>query len=165
MGAISLRGDGATLDVTTAYGGGAISPGRTLRRDELTAGEVDTRYGRLLTALPAASHSFTVQFVAGRADQLTPESDAALKRLQDAIKAWPDVPDVDVIGHTDTAGSLRGKDALSLKRAATIRSLLIKLGVPAEQVHVAGRGERQLLVPTADNMAEAANRRVEITVY
>jgi OOP family OmpA-OmpF porin len=39
---------------------------------------------------------------------------------------------------------------------------LIAGGVPAEAITVAGRGESELAVPTADNVKEQANRRVEI---
>jgi flagellar motor protein MotB len=38
------------------------------------------------------------------------------------------------------------------------------MGIPEEQVQVAGRGKRELLVPTEDNVSEARNRRVEINV-
>jgi hypothetical protein len=37
-------------------------------------------------------------------------------------------------------------------------------GHPREQVSVAGRGEREPIVPTEDEVAEPRNRRVEITV-
>ena len=38
------------------------------------------------------------------------------------------------------------------------------MGIPAERIQAAGRGERELLVPTEDNVAEPRNRRVEINV-
>jgi outer membrane protein OmpA-like peptidoglycan-associated protein len=37
-------------------------------------------------------------------------------------------------------------------------------GVQSESVTAVGRGERELLVKTADQTAEPRNRRVEITV-
>ena len=43
-----------------------------------------------------------------------------------------------------------------------MRDLLVAAGVPAESVSVAGRGEREPVVATADEVAEARNRRVEI---
>jgi outer membrane protein OmpA-like peptidoglycan-associated protein len=36
--------------------------------------------------------------------------------------------------------------------------------VAADRIRVAGRGEREPLVPTADEVAEPQNRRVEINV-
>jgi len=38
------------------------------------------------------------------------------------------------------------------------------MGVPAERIVIAGRGEREPIVPTADNVDEPRNRRVEINV-
>jgi outer membrane protein OmpA-like peptidoglycan-associated protein len=38
------------------------------------------------------------------------------------------------------------------------------MGIRLEQVSVAGRGEREPLVTTEDEIAEPRNRRVEITV-
>jgi len=40
----------------------------------------------------------------------------------------------------------------------------VKAGVAADRISVAGRGEREPLVPTADEVAEPRNRRVEINV-
>jgi outer membrane protein OmpA-like peptidoglycan-associated protein len=45
-----------------------------------------------------------------------------------------------------------------------MREILITGGISAEHIDVAGRGEREPLVQTADEVAEARNRRVEINV-
>jgi outer membrane protein OmpA-like peptidoglycan-associated protein len=42
--------------------------------------------------------------------------------------------------------------------------MLIGLGLPAERIQAAGRGKRELLIPTEDNVSEERNRRVEISV-
>ncbi len=165
VGAISLRGDGVILDVDKAYGGAAQGQGIGLRAEETTEAVVSQRYGALLSALPPSARTFTVKFVAGRADLLTPASQQTLASLQTVLKGWQGVPDIAVVGHTDTVGSERGNDALSLKRAATIRQMLIQQGIAPEHIYAAGRGERQLTVQTPDHVAEEANRRVEITVY
>jgi outer membrane protein OmpA-like peptidoglycan-associated protein len=54
--------------------------------------------------------------------------------------------------------------ALSLRRASTVKSALVKEGVPADSISVVGRGETALLVPTKDNIREPQNRRVEIVI-
>jgi len=69
-----------------------------------------------------------------------------------------------VIGHTDTVGSLDFNDKLSRARADRMRELLIERGLPGERIQAAGRGKRELLVPTEDNVSEPKNRRVEINV-
>jgi len=73
-------------------------------------------------------------------------------------------PDVVVIGHTDTVGDAEGNDRLSAQRAETVKGFLVGIGIPAERIRTAGRGERELLVPTDDNVEEPRNRRVEINV-
>ena len=49
-------------------------------------------------------------------------------------------------------------------RAAAVREILVAAGVPAQKIENAGRGERELLVKSGDEVAEPKNRRVEISV-
>ena len=96
-------------------------------------------------------------------DELTAESKAELQNVLAALKDRP-LPDVLVIGHTDTVGDAVGNDRLSAQRAETVKGFLVDIGIPAERIRTAGRGERELLVPTADDVDEPRNRRVEINV-
>lgn len=70
---------------------------------------------------------------------------------------------VNVLGHTDRAGSRTYNNRLALKRANAVRDALINRGVAASLIKVDGRGEDQNLVATDDNVREPANRRAEIT--
>jgi len=67
-----------------------------------------------------------------------------------------------VIGHTDTVGGNRANNALSLARANAVKAALAHEGVRARNVHVSGEGESTLMVPTADGVKEASNRRAVI---
>jgi hypothetical protein len=69
-----------------------------------------------------------------------------------------------VTGHTDTVGAADYNLALSLRRAGTVADELVRQGVPADDITTLGRGEEDLLVPTADGVSEPRNRRVEIVV-
>jgi outer membrane protein OmpA-like peptidoglycan-associated protein len=69
-----------------------------------------------------------------------------------------------VTGHTDTVGDAAGNDRLSAQRAERVKGYLVAIGIAAGRIRTAGRGERELLVPTADNVEEPRNRRVEISV-
>jgi OOP family OmpA-OmpF porin len=71
---------------------------------------------------------------------------------------------VQVIGHSDRAGSEERNLQLSVSRAQGIRKFLIKAGVPAEAITVYGRGELEPLIPTPDGVAEPRNRRVDVLV-
>ena len=65
-------------------------------------------------------------------------------------------------GHADLSGPDPYNMGLSQQRAETVRDQLILLGVPAEMISIAWKGEREPLVPTPDGVREPQNRRVEI---
>ena len=67
-------------------------------------------------------------------------------------------------GHTDTSGSAAYNLELSQRRAEAVASELVRQGVPATEIVTIGRGEEDLLVPTADGVREPRNRRVEIVI-
>jgi outer membrane protein OmpA-like peptidoglycan-associated protein len=67
-------------------------------------------------------------------------------------------------GHTDTSGPNTYNLALSLRRANAVKDALVRDGVPERDISVVGLGETEPLVPTADGVREAQNRRVEIVL-
>jgi outer membrane protein OmpA-like peptidoglycan-associated protein len=119
-------------------------------------------FGDTLDALPGSPTSFTLYFLEGK-DELTAESQAQLEDVFAELKRRP-LPDIVVIGHTDTVGALDFNDHLSRARADRMRDLLVERGLPADRIQAAGRGKRELLIPTDDNVSEPRNRRVEINV-
>lgn len=127
-----------------------------------TAPEVAMRFGPALAALPARPTSFVLYFIEGK-DELSDPSKAVVEAVFSEIASRP-VPDIVVIGHTDTVGNDRTNDALALQRAEAVRSQLIQRGMAADSVKAIGRGKRELLVATPDGVAEPRNRRVEILV-
>ena len=148
-----LSGAYAARDVDTQ---GQIAP----RQED--ADSVHKRYSALLDARPPRPVSFTVHFVSGSASELTPESIPVIEAVKAALANRP-APEIAVVGHTDRVGRLEANDALSLQRAEAVRDKLVTAGVVAV-LEVAGRGEREPLVDTEDEVAEPANRRVEINL-
>jgi len=71
---------------------------------------------------------------------------------------------ISATGHADRSGSEDYNMALSLRRADSVREALIAGGVSPDAITVAGRGESEPAVPTADGVKEQANRRVEIVL-
>jgi outer membrane protein OmpA-like peptidoglycan-associated protein len=128
----------------------------------LSEAEVDQTFGEALKALPPAPERFTL-FYKFDSDELTDESNELLPRILDAVKQRPS-PDVIIIGHTDTTGTAVSNSALGMKRAVAIRNRLVEAGLDPSFVETTSHGEADLLVQTADNVAEPRNRRVEITV-
>lgn len=70
---------------------------------------------------------------------------------------------INVIGHADTSGPQDYNQKLALSRANNVRDALIQRGVDANMLFVDSQGENELLVDTADNVREPANRRVNIS--
>lgn len=142
--------------VGTIASDGRITPGTT------TAEAVRAAFPLLLDLHPAPLQRFTLNFETGTS-RLTAESTARLSEVIQAARARPG-GEIVVVGHTDRQGSLDANDRLSLERAQAIRALLIEQGFPAERVEAQGRGEREPLVPTDDEVAEPRNRRAEVLV-
>lgn len=158
--AVESGGQQAVLD--RPYASARVAePGR-VQPGTVSEQEARQAFGAALGAQPARPASFILYFLEGR-DELTPDSRAVLTRILDEIARRP-APEIVVIGHTDRVGAVPFNDALSLRRAERVRDELVKVGIVADRILVAGRGEREPLVPTADEVAEARNRRVEINV-
>jgi outer membrane protein OmpA-like peptidoglycan-associated protein len=157
---VTHAGDQKVLD--RPYAAARIKVEGQLETGVITEQEVREVFGPALAAQPLRPVSFTLYFVLGR-DELTPESRPTLESLLAEVARRPAV-EVVVIGHTDRVGSVQHNDALSLQRAEKVRGELVRLGIPYDRIQVAGRGEREPLVPTEDQVPEPRNRRVEITV-
>lgn len=128
----------------------------------LGAHGLNAEESKLVGALPPPAKSFTLYFLEGTTE-MTPDSLPVLDELRAEIAKRPGA-EVQVTGHTDTVGSDADNDALSLKRAEEILNLLVSKGFDRSIMSAVGRGERELKVPTADNVSNAVNRRVEVIV-
>lgn len=127
-----------------------------------SAEEVRERFSAALAAQPKRPVSHILYFEPG-GETLTAVSKAEFDKVRKEI-AERAASEVTVIGHTDRVGSQQSNDELSKKRADGIRELLIQAGVRAEKLESVGRGERDPLVATADEVDEPKNRRVEINL-
>ena len=71
---------------------------------------------------------------------------------------------LEVNGYTDTSGSAKYNQGLSVRRAQAVAAELVKDGVPKSAIAIQGFGETHLLVPTGEGVREPQNRRVEIII-
>jgi outer membrane protein OmpA-like peptidoglycan-associated protein len=129
-----------------------------------TLSEAETRriFGEALSALPPPSQRFTLYF-RFESNELTDESRSTVRAILHAIKNHA-VPELLVIGHTDSTGSKAANLALGLKRAEIVRLYLISAGVDPSTIAVTSHGETDPLISTADGVFEPRNRRVDISV-
>ncbi len=124
--------------------------------------QVEEEFESVLHAAPVEPARYRLECKVDSAD-LTDASQALLPEIVTQITARHSV-DTSVVGHTDTSGSKEYNYTLSLQRAQTVADLLVERGVAKEILEVNSHGEENLLIPTADEVDEPRNRRVEITV-
>lgn len=127
-----------------------------------TPEEVKALAGPALAAQPAPPKKFTLYFVEGK-EEFTDESKGMVESVFAEIEKRP-VPDIVVVGHTDSTGTDQFNDALAQRRADSIKAQLVARGIPAANIDAVSRGKRDPAVATASGVAEARNRRVEIIV-
>lgn len=127
-----------------------------------TADAVAKRYPWLLSLRPPEPQNLTVYFTTGKPN-LTAESEVEMQALLAFVAKWPG-SEVTIVAHTDTTGSTELNDRLSLERANMLRDRFIAHGLRVELVEATGMGERELAVPTVDNVDEPRNRRAVISV-
>lgn len=162
-GAVDLRTPHANQSLSAPFAS-ARSTGRgTFVVQVEDADQVYQRYAQTLAARPNPPVSFMLVFEFGSAVDVAPTFKPVLTQLQAAVTHYP-APEITVIGHTDRVGSLKDNDVLSMQRAVTVRALLVKAGVDPSMISIAGRGEREPAVATADEVPLADNRRVEINL-
>jgi outer membrane protein OmpA-like peptidoglycan-associated protein len=111
---------------------------------------------------PAIQRSFLVFFDFDRSN-ITPEADRVIREAAANSKRG-NVSRINVTGHADRSGPDQYNMALSIRRADAVKAVLVREGIPANQIAVVGRGETQPLVPTPDGVREPQNRRVEIVL-
>ena len=96
---------------------------------------------------------------------LNAASQANLLRLAKTMQHYNTCA-LSIYGHTDSSGSDKINDPLSVNRATSVANYLVNQGVAQNHlVDLLGYGSRQ---PVADNTTEAgkqANRRVEVFIY
>lgn len=92
--------------------------------------------------------------------RLSSDSEPLLKNVVDIVRRCPELT-VQVIGHTDSEGTLEANQALSERRAASVVAYLAKNGVSRSQVQSSGAGEAQPVAPNTTAQGRKQNRRIE----
>ena len=69
-----------------------------------------------------------------------------------------------IFGHTDTKGSSEYNMNLSIKRAESVKEVLLDQGIAPDDISILGKGENELAIDTPDNTKHPANRRAEVKI-
>lgn len=107
-------------------------------------------------------HRFIVEFDFAKWN-IRPEYDAQLRQAAALIKNMNN-PTVLVEGHTDRIGNEPFNRTLSLKRAASVKARLVKLGVAADRITITGYGFKQPVADNATAKGRQKNRRAVTTI-
>lgn len=69
---------------------------------------------------------------------------------------------ITITGHTDMVGDAKANKAMGLQRAQHIRDILVKKGVPKQQINCRSMGESKPIATNDTPQGRYQNRRVEI---
>lgn len=163
VGAVTVTSAAGTRTLDRPYEAVDVTAAGQLATVQESETSVAASYGQVLDAAPPPEVTFVLYFESGSIDTLTPASQAKVEELRAVLLRRP-APEIAVVGHTDTVGDQQDNDQLSLERARTVQQRIEEVGISAVSIQASGRGERELLVPTADRVDEPRNRRVEITI-
>ena len=123
---------------------------------------IKDKFGKVLAIEPLPPKQTPFYFDSGKAE-LSPESQAVLAEVISAIDARKSC-DISVIGHADRVGTNELNEGISMQRADAVLNALSNLGVNKNCVDKRYYGENDPAVPTADEVPEPRNRRVEVEI-
>ncbi len=164
VGRITVENKGGRQVIATAETGVRVKDAQTspAAPQPIPKKDIEKTFKGAMQAAPQPSARFILYFQAGTT-QLTDTSQALVPRIVATVhKRTP--CDVQIIGHTDTAGNAEKNWKLGLRRAENVKKILIGQGVSADQLEATSHGEKDLIFPTPDNVSEPKNRCVEVRV-
>lgn len=95
--------------------------------------------------------------------ELTVQARNALNDVANILTQYTDTR-VNVVGHTDSTGSVSYNQQLSERRAEAVGNYLAQSGVMSNRLYITGDGPHQPVASNATEEGRAQNRRVEITL-
>ncbi len=135
------------------------APGRSFKVERE---KIDEIFERTMEAEPEAPLKFILYFET-ETTELSEDSRQQFPHILSAI-AEREVPDIEIIGHTDRVANETYNARLSLERAKVVRDAIVASGVDPQVIQLSGHGENNLLAKTPDGVSEPLNRRVEVMV-
>jgi outer membrane protein OmpA-like peptidoglycan-associated protein len=94
---------------------------------------------------------------------LKPDAVERLTQVGDILAKYAD-DRVRIEGHTDSQGAVAFNEELSMKRADSVKRVLVGRGVQEKQIMVLGLGESRPLADNSTAPGRAQNRRVELHI-
>lgn len=162
-GSITVSNQAGSVVIDAPYQATALGSAkdRPAAPEYLGKEALDKIFADALSIQPKRPLHFLLYF-----DEETTLTTASLKLLPDIVAAIRERNSVYIsaIGHTDTLGSNEFNTSLSKNRAQAVKDLLASRGVDSDTIVTTSHGKENPLIPTADNVYEPRNRRVEVVV-
>ncbi len=135
------------------------APGKTETMDEK---KIRSLFEKVIAIEPPEPTKFILSFKFDSI-KLRKDSEKLLDKAVETARSGKSL-DIRVSGHTDRSGNTQYNYALSLRRAQYIQESLEKRGIDPDIITTTSHGEGDPLVPTANDVYEPRNRRVEVTI-
>lgn len=132
------------------------------KAEQLSDEKIHDMFSETLAKEPLYPEHYLFHFGSGSAN-LQADANIELSKAKLAIEKRKSC-DISVIGHSDRVGDNQSNEKLSLERADTVIAAITGLGVEKSCIDRRYYGENDPIVPTADNVDEPKNRRVEIEI-
>jgi outer membrane protein OmpA-like peptidoglycan-associated protein len=129
-------------------------------RDALATSEAAavSREGNLLAVTFRGDVAFDTN-----STEVRPELYSEINRVAGVLNQYPNTL-IRVEGHTDSKGSSEHNMNLSIKRANTVKTLLLQRGVADSRIEVVGFGSTMPVATNDTEVGRQKNRRVEIKI-
>lgn len=128
----------------------------------VSGAETQALFQDALRVQPLMPQSFILYFKYN-SEQLSEGSQKLIPYILEAMQKR-DSHDISIIGHTDRQGEDGYNRILAMERTQVVYDILRAHNVKAEEMTILYHGEGNLLIPTADDVAEPKNRRIEVMV-
>ncbi len=162
-GKLIIKSEKSSVELTKAYTFVAVADeGEHIEVRNASPEKIQMESEQLFKSEPEKTVHFIIYFE-HNSTQLTEESRRQIPQIIEALIARKHA-EVNIIGHTDTKGSEKHNIQLSLKRARQVEKTLRSYYRAMKNAYIQSFGEKDPLIPTADNVSEARNRRVEIMI-
>ncbi len=94
-------------------------------------------------------------------DKIRPESMGVIRQIYQVLQREAEMS-LKIVGHTDSDGSEESNNALSKKRAESVKKALVSVyGIDGGRLSTEGKGESEPVADNASPEGKAQNRRVE----
>jgi len=157
---ISTKSSNVTVDVPFTMvklkEGGELTKPTIISAEELNA-----YFSNIMSASPLKAYHVNLFFKEGL-DMQEDSKQIIKKIISEMKKREPCV--IKIGGYSDTFGNAEDNMGISKKRAMIVKNLLQESDINISEINIEVFGETKLLVPTEDEIKEAKNRRVEITI-